>query len=77
MIMPVIKSISYYSWEGDACRVVEDVNGNITADIYRGGKGLLSVNPTDVMFNGSKINEIQYKELVREEIALRRRKVNS
>lgn len=77
MIMPVIKSISYYSWEGDACRVVENENGNITADIYRGGKGLLSVNPTDVMFNGSKINEIQYKELVREEIALRRRKVNS
>jgi hypothetical protein len=77
MITPVIKSINYYSWEGDACRVIEDVSGNITADIYRGGKGLLSVNPTDVTFNGSKINELQYKELVREEIALSRKKTDS
>jgi|CXWL01.1.fsa_nt_gi L-rhamnose isomerase len=67
-------SISYYNWEGDACRVHEDAKGNLTADIYRAGKGTLPVSPTDVMFNSREIGEDEYKELVLEEIAISKKR---
>lgn len=60
----------YYRWDGGACRVHKDEIGSLTADIYRAGHGILPVDATDVMYGGVKISESQYKELVRQEIAL-------
>ncbi len=67
-------NISYYRWEGDACRLIEDENGRITADIYRAGRGHLPISESDILFNGVIINEEEYKELVLEEIALKKNK---
>lgn len=67
-------SISYYSWEGDACRLHEHPNGDMTADIYRAGEGVLPINVTDILFGAKRISEEAYKELVLEEIALSKRK---
>jgi hypothetical protein len=61
---------SFYDWEGDACRLHEHANGDLTADIYRAGRGTLPISPTDLQFHASEINETRYKELVQEEIAL-------
>ncbi len=66
-------SISYYRWEGDPCRMLEDEAGNITADIYRAGRGNVPINETDLMFYGIKISEKEYKDLVLEEIALNKK----
>jgi hypothetical protein len=67
-------SIRYYNWEGHACRVYKHANGNTTADIYRGGQGVLPVEPTDVEFEATPISEKAYQELVLEEIDLHKRK---
>ncbi len=69
-------SISYYRWEGDPCRMLEDEAGNITADIYRAGRGNVPINETDLMFYGIKISEKEYKDLVLEEIALNKNNEN-
>jgi len=66
-------AITYFSWEGDACRLLEYPNGDTTADLYRGGKGLLPIQVSDVLFGAKEITEEAYKELVLEEIALSKR----
>ena len=66
------KTIRYFEWECDACRVIEYANGRVTADLYRGGKGLIEVNSCDVIWGGKEIGEKSYKELVLEEIAMNR-----
>jgi hypothetical protein len=65
---------SFYNWEGDACRLHEHADGQETADLYRGGKGLLPINPSDIHFCATEISEATYQELVLEEIARRKRK---
>jgi hypothetical protein len=60
-------STRYYNWEDDACRVHDDGEGKETADIYRAGKGLLPVSPTDVTFKGIQIRREAYDRLVAEE----------
>lgn len=72
MATPAETSVKYYNWEGDACRVHTHADGSITADIYRGGKGVLPVDVSDVIFSAGEISEAMYKQLVREEIALRK-----
>lgn len=64
------EKIRYYDWEGDACRVIKNSYGNINADLYRSGKGLIDVNPSDVVYRGKQIGEKTYKELVMLEIEL-------
>lgn len=68
------QNISYFRWDGDPCRIIEDENGNVTADIYCGGRGHLPISETDILFNGVNISEEEYKELVLEEIALNKNK---
>lgn len=68
-----LQSTSYYRWEGDACRVHEDEHGNLTADIYRSGRGIFPVNATDVLYGSVEISEKQYKELVQQKIAFRQK----
>lgn len=67
-------SIRYYSWEGDACRVMEDEMGNLDADIYRAGVGTLPVKPYDVIDNSRQISEEKYKEIVLKEIEYHKKK---
>lgn len=64
---------NFYRWEGDACRVHEDEQGNLSADVYRAGRGVLPVNATNVLYGSVEISEKQYKELVQQKIALRRK----
>jgi hypothetical protein len=59
----------YYRWEGDACRIHTDADGNETADTYR-ADGYCSLSPTDVQWNGVQIGLAEYQELVDEEDAL-------
>ena len=66
--------IRYFAWEGDACRLHELDNGDQSADIYRAGKGLLPISPTDLLFKATEISHAHYQELVDEEIALHERK---
>jgi len=76
--MPVRKSLKtrtrYYNWEGNACCLHEKENGDQVADIYRAGKGLLSIDSTDLRFSGKQIGPTAQQELVDEEITLHRRK---
>ncbi len=67
-------SITYYSWEGEACRVHEDEMGNMEADIYRAGTGTVPVKPYDVIDNSRRISEEEYKDIVLEEIEYHKKK---
>ena len=71
---PLKSRTSYYAWEGDACRLHEKKNGDQCADIYRGGKGLLPINPADLLFCAKEIGPAEYRGLVDEEKALHQRK---
>lgn len=71
------KSIRFYEWEGDACRIHECLDGSCTADLYRSGQGLVAVSANDVIYGGKEIGEKKYKELVLEEIALAKKRSNS
>jgi hypothetical protein len=70
---PII-SVCFYDWDGDACRVYQHDNGDVTADLYRGRRGIVSVAASDVLWEGIEINEAHYKKLVLQEIALRKTK---
>jgi hypothetical protein len=63
-------SIDFFRWEGDACRLLTHSDGSQTADIYRGGRGILPIETTDLLSCAVQISEEMYKELVLEEIAL-------
>lgn len=55
----------YFNWEGDACRVMEDMTtGDRSADIYRAGHGHLEVDVTDVLYGAVEIGEKEFKSLV-------------
>ena len=69
MTEPSETYVLYYNWEGDACRLVQHPDGSMSADLYRGGKGLLPIDIADVLFGAKRISEDMYKELVLEEIA--------
>ncbi|MGA7077081.1 MAG: hypothetical protein WBQ43_05120 [Terriglobales bacterium] len=71
---PLKSRTSYYAWEGDACRLHEKKNGDQVADIYRGGRGLLPINPADLLFSARQIGPAEYRDLVHEEKALHERK---
>jgi hypothetical protein len=66
---PLKSRTRYYEWEGDACRLHEKKNGDQCADIYRGGRGLLPIDPTDLSFNAKHIGHASYQRLVREQKA--------
>ncbi len=76
MDTPII-SVCFYDWDGDACRVYQHENGEVTADIYRAGRGLIEVKANDVEWEGVEINEASYKKLVLQEIALNKTKDNA
>jgi len=71
-----IVSTRFYRWDGDPCRIHSHANGDLTADLYRGGKGHVPVGPVDILFGGSEISESMYQELVLEEIELNKRREN-
>ncbi len=71
---PTDVTVRFYNWEGDAGRIHTHVDGTMKADLYRGGKGVIPIDATDLLFDGKEISEDMYKELVLEEIALRKRK---
>jgi hypothetical protein len=64
------KKITYYSWEGDACRIHDEDEYWRKADLYRGGVGLIKINASDVLWKSKPIGKREYQLLVREEIAL-------
>ena len=66
--------IRYFNWEGDACRLHEQKDGSQTADIYRAGRGILSISPADLLFCAPEIGYARYGELVEEEDALSQRR---
>jgi hypothetical protein len=66
---PLKSRTRYYEWEGDACRLHQKQNGDEFADIYRGGRGLLPIDPTDLSFKAKQIGRASYQKLVREEKA--------
>jgi hypothetical protein len=72
---PVSLRIRYFSWEGDACRLHEHADGSQTADIYRAGRGILSISPADLFFCASEIGYGRYRALVEEEDALHSQKM--
>lgn len=61
---PRTPATTFHDWESDACRVHEDGQGNITADIYRAGRGTVKVSAGDVLWNGMQISEAEYNRLV-------------
>ncbi len=58
---------SFYSWEGDACRVHEDSMGNLTAEIYHKGRGFVPVKPYNVIDNSPQISEEQFYEIIKDD----------
>jgi hypothetical protein len=66
--------IVYCSWEGTPCRLLQHKDGSMTADIYRGGKGLVEIDAGDLLFGAKEISEATYKELVLGAIAREKRK---
>jgi len=71
------KSVRYFCWEGDACRIHADLSGGWTGDLYRGGKGHLPVSPVGILFGAREIGRDEYDELVGEEDDLRHAKDGS
>jgi hypothetical protein len=61
---------SYYSWEGDPCRLHETTTGDTTADVYRGGKGIVPIDSHELVWKAKRIGHADYQELVSEEKAL-------
>jgi hypothetical protein len=55
---------SFHDWEDDACRIHHDERGNVTADLYRPGRGHIPVSPGDVVWCGMQISEAAYNQLV-------------
>lgn len=58
---------TYHSWDGDACRLHIDKNGDMTADLFRGGKGILPISPVDILWGAHEISERHFKVLVKDE----------
>jgi hypothetical protein len=56
----------YYHCEGSPARIHEDELRDLTADIYRSGKGIVAVDPTYVYYNSFPISRERYNDLVRE-----------
>jgi hypothetical protein len=65
-------STRYYRWEGDACRIHVDADGDETADTYRAGNVYLPLSAADVVQNGVEIGRAAFQELVNEEEALQK-----
>jgi hypothetical protein len=65
-------STRYYRWEGDACRIHTDADGNETADTYRAGNVYFPLSAADVVKNGVEIGRAAFQDLVDEEEALRK-----
>jgi hypothetical protein len=57
--MPAASRTRYFAWEGDACRMREQENGDVTADIYRAGKGFL---PVSLVYCAVEIGSARYQE---------------
>ncbi len=63
----------FFSWEGDACRLHKEASGVLTADLYRGGMGIVPINPSDILFGAKEVSKEAYEALVQEESALHAR----
>ena len=70
-------AIRYFIWDGDACRLYCHANGDLTADIYRAGKGALPIQAVELLTEAREISEQRYRDLVQEEIMLGRKKAKS
>jgi hypothetical protein len=57
----------YYDWEGEACRLHKKGNGDEVADLYRGGRGLVRISPTDLHLNARPIGRAGYQQLRNEQ----------
>jgi hypothetical protein len=64
----------YYEWEGEACRLHKKENGDEVADLYRGGRGLVRVSPTDLHLSARPIGPACYQQLRDEQKTLYERK---
>lgn len=58
-------STRYYRWDGKACRVHEDEQGDLTADVYRAGNDYVSLCATDVIDGPVQIGQAEYERLVK------------
>jgi hypothetical protein len=67
---PIVETL-YFRWDGDACRLHKHQNGRETADLYRGGLGLVPINSVEWEW-GVPISFEQYQDLVEEEIEVRK-----
>ena len=72
-ISPVLRTV-YYSWFGDACRMHVHANGKRTADLYRGLRGIIPINPIDLLRGALEISEVEYQRLFEREMALHEKK---
>lgn len=65
----------YFSWVGDACRLHEHKNGSVTADLYRGFKGIVPISPADLLRGATEVGPLTYQELRDKESAFHERNV--
>ena len=65
----------FYRWEEDPCRLVEGPpeEGGMYAEIYIAGKGFCAIDPFDLLQEGVRISETEFKARVQQEIVLARR----
>lgn len=47
---------TYHEWEGDACRWHRLPNGDQTADLYRGGKGIVPTDASNLFYKAIQIS---------------------
>ena len=67
---------AYYEWEGDACRIHTTRKGQLTADIYRAGRGIVPVAVVDVEWDGFRVSEPAYMRLIALDDALKNKAEN-
>lgn len=54
----------YFEWEDLPCRVLQDKQGALSAEIYVPGVGFQPTSTVTVMMQGYKISERRFKQLV-------------
>jgi len=64
---------TYYDWDGAACRLHRHDNGNVTADVFRGGKGLIAMSAATIEWEGAPISAATYHTMVERETERHRR----
>jgi len=58
----------YFVWDSEPARMHYKPNGDVSADVYRSGLGIVRVEPTAVYYGSHEISKARYKALVLEEI---------